>query len=240
MQSGSKRLRLLRTHPGASLAGQLRILINPTRETLATCWQVVLNLGGPCGTYEVHAPRGLQCTGDFLSRSISGELGTVLDEILRAVGWSRPVVMPRSLPSVLAIRSVADVLAAGWLDRNAYDIETGWFDASSGCHVMPWIAAFGLDPTALQKALDTGSRTWDSIAWDVSGYLRIHMRDSVSATDTGLLFDLDTGTVRWAGNASAAEIVDIETVYRHHGRTLEPLVGQLMLALRRGRGLTIS
>jgi len=60
-------LRLLLTHPGISQFGQLRLLLKPRARYVESCIQLVLNLGGPTGTYVVLLNGSETERGDFLA-----------------------------------------------------------------------------------------------------------------------------------------------------------------------------
>jgi hypothetical protein len=117
-------LRLLRSHPGTSVAGQLKLLVNPRSEGIHNCTQVALNLGGPVGTFEVYLNGGQTTTGDFLMPALAGGLATVLDEVERAMSLNAPPLLPASTPQMLTMRLVSEMMTATWLDRQEYGLET--------------------------------------------------------------------------------------------------------------------
>lgn len=117
-------LRLLQAHPGSSRFGQFKLLVNPRVGHVHTTTQLVLNLGGPTGGYEVHIGGAEVSRGDFLTAALSGRLSDVLERVDTAMGLRAPDQLPPSTPSVLAVRSVAELLSSSWLDRQDYGIET--------------------------------------------------------------------------------------------------------------------
>ncbi len=144
-----------------------------------------------------------------------------------------PSQLPPSTPPVLAMRVVAEVFAASWLDRQDYGFETAWFGWSGGSQVQPWAGHFGIDVSGLQSGLDTGRLNWESVYLQLSGLFRV-----------GVMVNGDLGPRAWAFDMGAAvayrlegkqlrETLDIQQSYLDSGRRLEPLAARLLAAMRR-------
>lgn len=227
-------LRLLRSHPGNSVSGQLKLLINPRGDELNACPQLVLNLGGPVGMFSMYV-NGVETTaGDFLTPTLAGDLAGVLSLMEQALGLRAPTSLPSSTPTELAMRLVSEVLTATWLDRQDYGIETAWLDWSGGSRVLPWAVHLGFDVAGLQASLEIGRLEWGEVYLQVSALVRLGvMKDGILVGRT-FAFDMRAGTIVRLDDGKAGEPIDIRQSYSKHGRRLEPLVAQLLMELRRG------
>ena len=225
-------LRLLQAHPGSSRFGQFKLLVNPRVGHVHTSTQLVLNLGGPTGVYEVHVGGAEVSRGDFLTAALSGRLGDVLDRVDTAMGLRAPDQLPPSTPAVLAMRSMAELLSSSWLDRQDYDIEAAWFDWSGGARVQPWASHFGIDVARLQAGLDSGSRGWEEVFLEVSHLFRLGTIKDGDLCDESLVVNMKTGVVTsFAGNQVGKSLA-LQQAYRKHGGRLEPLAAELLIELR--------
>lgn len=231
-QSADHQFRLMRTHPGISVAGQLRFLVNPREETVHSCTQLALNLGGQTGTYEVQVNGSESGRGDFLVRALAGQFLAVVHELETAIGFRAPERFPPSTQPVLAMRLVAEVLTATWLDRQEYGIETAWFDSSGGSRVQPWAAALGFDVLALQSGLDSGRIRWESVYWQVAGIFRLGVMHDGSMGVNAWPFDADRGALLRLDGRRTLHTIDLQTSYVKHGRQIEPLAALLLADLR--------
>ncbi len=134
----SRNLRLLRNHPGSSVNGQLRLLVNPSAGRLADCDQLIMNLGGPTGTFEVRKSGACTAQGEFLWTALSGDPIQVVDRIEQHLGLRGPSLLAPTAPAVLVMRLVSDLLASTFVDRAGLTVETAWFDWSGGSRVQQW------------------------------------------------------------------------------------------------------
>lgn len=230
--SADHQFRLMRTHPGISVAGQLRLLVNPGEETVHSCTQLVLNLGGQTGTYEVQVNGTQSGRGDFLMRALAGQFLAVVHELETAIGFRAPERLPPSTRPVFAMRLVAEVLTATWLDRQEYGIETVWFDSSGGARVQPWAVALGVDVRELESGMESGRLSWEAVYWQVSGLFRLGSIHDGSVSAKAWAFDMDQGiAVKLDGNRPTQSI-DIQNSYVKHGRQLELSAAMLLADLR--------
>lgn len=171
--------------------------------------------------------------GDFLTAALSGRLGDVLDRVDTAMGLRAPGQLPPSTLPVLAMRCVAELLAASWLDREGYGVETAWFDSSEGVRVQPWAAHFGVDVARLQAGLDRGSLGWEEVFMEVSHLFRLGTVKDGDLCDGSLVVNLKTGVVTSFAANQVGKSLALQPAYRKHGGRLEPLVAELLIELRR-------
>lgn len=225
-------LRVVQTHPGASVAGQLVLLVNPRPETILDCPQLVLNVGGPTGTYDVRVSGSSIASGDYLWPTLAGGFGQVLNAVERCLGWQAPSSLPASSNQMLTMRLVAEVLSAMWLDRRQPAIEFAFFDWSGGCKVRSWSRALGVDVVNLQRLLDTGEQPWASVCLSVSGFFRLTIATDEQSANEGWVFDMDAGRACWTHNDQAGEVIHLPDAYKKSHRRLEPIAASLLARLR--------
>lgn len=225
-------LRLLRTHPGNSHFGQLRLLLNPTVGYVQTCLQLVLNLGGPTGTYVVLVNGNETARGDFLAPGLAGQLPTLLNEVEAAMMLRAPISLPTSTPPVLSMRVVAEILTSVWLDRQDYGLETAWFDWSGGPRVQPWASHFGVDVVRLQADLDSGKVEWEEVFLQLTDLFRLGVTKDGALCDPSLVVDMRAGVITSLNGDRPGEPFYLTQCYEEHDRRLEPLVAELLVTMR--------
>lgn len=225
-------LRLLQAHPGSSRFGQFKLLVNPSVGHIHSSTQLVLNLGWPNGSYEVHIGGAEVSRGDFLTAALTGRLGDVLDRVDTAMGLRAPDKLPPSTPPLLAMRSVAELLSSSWLDRQDYGVETAWFDWSGGARVQPWASHFGVDVALLQAGLDRGSLGWEEVFLEVSHLFRLGTMKDGDLCGRSLVVNMKTGVVTSFAGDQVGKSLALQPAYRKHGGRLEPLVAELLIELR--------
>lgn len=216
------------------MAGQLRLLANPNPESVTSCSQVILNMGGTAGTFEVQANGHSIASGDFLNRALAGDLTGVVGGIERALGWQQPTSLPPSSPATLAMRLIAEMLTTTCLDLQASGIETAWFDWAGGCRIQSWAESFGLDVPGINKKLTSGNANWQAEFLRVSGYLRLGTIVDDSMSRKGWVFDIDQGTVSWMDGGQLGPPIVIQDGYVKSRRRLEPLAAKLLIKQRQG------
>ena len=226
-------LRLLRHHPGSSVNGQLRMLVNPSAAGVVDCDQLALNLGGPTGTFEVQAGGSCCGEGEFLWAALSADPINVVDRIERYLKLPHPSSLPKTAPAVLVMRLVSDMLAASFMDRTGLAVETAWFDWSGGSKVQPWAQHFGKDVAALQRIVDIGG-DWQSVFFEVSDLLRLVKPFEVGPGSTEVLFDLHDAAALVLERGQVVEKVDLMAEYDQASRRLEPLTSRMLSRLGRG------
>lgn len=231
------RQQIVRAHPGNSPEGQLLLMVEPERGRWQGCPRVTLNLGGPTGTFEVQGTAATQRVGDFLHTALTQGMDAALATIEDALGWRAPATLPKSSPRTLAMRLVAELLAASWLDRDPLALQHAWFDSSLGCDIRAWASDLGLDREAV-ATMSTAALAGDAATWDrLMGAVRL-VHESVGSTNPDrdvpqLLVSLHDGVAVLKCPASAApERIDLRASYSAAGRRLEPLAAQLLAALR--------
>lgn len=226
-------LRLIQTHPGTSRFGQLKLLINPRVGHIHTSTQLVLNLRGETGTYEVFANGFESSHGDFLTPALSGDLGAVLDRVEAAIGLRAPAQLPPSTPAVLAMRTTAELLATSWLDRQVYGIETAWFDWSGGVRVQQWATHFGVAVGTLQAGLDSGHLGWEEVFLEVSHLFRVVAQKDGDLSGRSLVVDMKEGVITSFDGGKLRKSLALLPAYKQNGGRLEPLAAELLIELRR-------
>jgi len=229
---GAHDLRLLHTHPGASERGQLCMLVDPRAGQVMDCPRLVLNLGGPTGSYEVHAEGRVVAEGEYLWPTLTDDPAQVVDRLERQLGLRAPAALPASTAPVLVVRLVAELLTATCLDRNGLAIETAWMDWSGGVSVKPWAVFFGRDAKEVQQRLDNGQLDWQHAYLDVSSLLRIVPARSEAPAPTECLMDMQAGKVLLKRHGETTETVDVTQAYAAAGRRLEHFAATLLAALR--------
>lgn len=227
-------LRLLETHPGVSARGQLCLLVNPFPGQVMDCSRLVLNLGGPTGTFQVLASGQVQAEGRYLWPFLTENPVLVVDRLERHLGLHAPASLPASTPQVLIMRLIAELLSAGCLERNELCVETGWMDWAGGVSVRHWAAYFGNDVRSLQSGLDCGHIEWQSAYLNISALLRIAPIRNDQLPLVECLMDLDSGQVLIFQQGSTPERVDLPSAYTQANRRIEPLAARLLVALRGG------
>ena len=226
-------LRLLRNHPGSSVNGQLRMLVNPSAAGVMDCDQLVLDLGGPTGTFEVQAGGSCCGEGEFLWASLSADPISVVDRIERYLKLPHSSSLPKTAPAVLVMRVVSDMLAASSMDRTGLAIETAWFDWSGGSKVQPWARYFGKDVAALQRIVDVGG-DWQAVYFDVSNLLMLARSSEGEPASSEVLFDLNEAVALVLENDQVVETIESMKAYDQAERRLEPLTARIFSRLGRG------
>lgn len=230
----SNSLRIIQTHPGISVDGQLVLLINPRPETMTTCPQIVLNIGGSSGTFEIRVGDSTTASGDYLWPTLAQGLGYVLQTLEYQMGWKEPVSLPPSSNQMLTLRLVSELLSGMWLDRNTPGIEFAAFDSSSYCSVMSWSSVLGVDVTKRQAQLGSGQETWTSICLSLSGLFRLAISKDLQGKNEGWVFDMDTGRACWAVGDQMNELIHLPDAYQKSHRRLEPIAARMLERLRQG------
>lgn len=231
---GTHDLRLLQMNPGISECGQLCMLVEPRAGRVMDCPRLLLNLGGPTGTYEVYAEGHLVAEGEYLWPALTDDPAQVVDRLERQLGLRAPAALPASTAPVLVMRLVAELLTTACLDRNGLAVETAWMDWSGGVSVKPWVVSFGGDANEVQQRLDSGQLDWQRAYLDVSSLLRVAPAISEVPARTECLMDMQAGKVLLIRQGESTESVDVAQAYAAAGRRLEPLAARLLAALRGG------
>lgn len=227
-------LRILHCHPGISVAGQLWLLVNPSRDSVSTCTRVSLNLGGTTGAYAIEVGWKEIASGDFLESALAGDLLTTVETIERALGWKPPHSLPPSTPTVLAMRLITELLTTSCLDLQPCEVEMAWLDWSGGCEVLPWAKQFLAHAEDKSVLPDGDTQTSQSDFFRVSGLLRVAPALTDRPSDKGWVFDLVGGTATWMDGKALGRHLDIRKHYAMSHRRIEPLTAQLLIKLRQG------
>jgi hypothetical protein len=200
------------------------------------CSRLVLNLGGPTGTYEVHVEGRCVAEGQCLWSTLTDDdPAQVVDGLERQLGLRTPAALPASTSPVLVMRLVAELLTATCLDRNGLAVETTWMDWSGGVSVQPWVAFFGRDAKDIQQRVDSGQLDWQRAFLDVSPLLRVAPSTGDATAPTQCLMDMLAGQLLVQRYGKTTETIDVAHAYGAAGRRLEPLAARLLAALRGGK-----
>lgn len=227
-------LRLLRSHPGISVAGRLTLYVDPHGGSLYQCKQLSLNLGGPTGTFEVAISGSTVTEGEFLWPALVEDPARVVDRLESLLRLERPVALPPSSPAVVTMRVMAEMLMASLMDRRGLLLEPAWYDWSGGSRVRPWASHFEVDVVGAQKRLDAGSSDWVSIYFSVSNLFRLCFEsDGGGSATTSALFDLETGTLLMTQGPKVRKKIDVMDTFVRADRQVEPLAADSISFLRR-------
>ena len=140
------RLTLQETHPGLSLPGQLRLLLGPSGPRPCAVPKLLLNLGGPAGTYALEGVPGVSGEPrDFVTAMLGGDPREFVDGLCRELGLAVPQSLPKSIPSVLAVRTIAEVFARASFAPGSLRATCACVDTDIGSYVCAWAAAVGVD-----------------------------------------------------------------------------------------------
>lgn len=209
------------------------MLVHPSAGGVVDCDQLVLNLGGPTGTFEVQAGGSCCGEGEFLWAALSADPINVVDRIEQHLKLPNRSSLPKTTPAVLVMRLVSDMLAASFMDRTGLAIETAWFDWSGGSKVQPWARHFGKDVAALQRILDIGG-LWQAVYFDVSDLLRLARSSTGEPASSEVLFDLNEAVALVLENDQVVEAIDLMNAYDQAERRLEPLTARILSRLGHG------
>lgn len=229
----SGNLRLLRDHPGLSVNGQLCVLIDPGVGSVADCDRLIMNLGGPTGTFEVRKSGSCCGEGEFLWAALSEDPVNVLEQIERHLGLQAPSPLPPTAPAVLVMRLISELLATTVMDRRGLFVETAWYDWSGGARVQQWVRRFDRDAKALQSMVDSGGN-WQSVYFDVADFLRLGSACEDEKAGTEILFDMQHAVALVIRQDRVVEKVELMEAYVEFGRRIEPLAANLLSRIARG------
>ena len=225
------KLRLLHSHPGISYAGQLRLFVDPTPDAVTESLQLVMNIAGETGRFEIQRDFQQMTNGDYLQPALQGNLAMTLETIERAFGWATPALLPPSSPDVLVMRLIAEVLTAACLDINNIGVETAWFDWSGGCKVQTWVEQFGVDANAINLKLHSGA-SWDSCFMGVSNLVRIGVVADDTMLSDGWAFNLDSGIAIGTNGSQPSQRFYVKDLYEKCGRRMEHVAAHVLAKLR--------
>lgn len=228
-------LTVLETHPGISIEGQLRLLLDWTPSNAMGSTGLVFNIGGPAGTCHVHRQgQDVGETVDFVTPLLSTAPSGLVDRLERAMGLASTDSLPQSTPPVLVARTLAAALASQCLTTRPLSVTMGWVEMSAGSHVPQWTKMFAPTAPALAAEVHAGRLTWEAAVERV-GHLSALHRD----TGNGPLLDADTPFVGldWRagvmvlGGQPSEKRIHLMSAYQEAGRNLSPLVSQALAHL---------
>lgn len=238
--AGKRHLRLLETHPGSSMRGQLRLLVSAHTTTAPNkSDELILNLGGPAGTADILRAGTVVLSGfDFAGPMLTDDPVVVVDRLESYLGLPKVRKLPPSTPSVLAVRTIASVLTHEWIAPQTIRGTLGLVDHSSGSRVPAWTAAFGIDHQGLTRAIDSGQQTWEQAYAQVHGFVALHntTEDSpvLEAGPPFAAFDLQAGRIVLGSKRTAARWIELMPRYQQQaGRRLAPVIDEVLKHLGR-------
>ena len=231
-------LKLLEQHPGISIRGQLRLLIDPPTTGACRPASITFNFGGPSGTCDIQVEGSASVTGlDFVSPMLQQDPIEIVDRLEGLLGLPRPGTLPPSTAPVLAVRTVSAVLSQDWLARTDLRATLGWVDTSGGCTVPEWIRVFGADLTGLAQEVNRGAMPWREAHAQTHRFVAIH-----EAADGGPMLDADRrfaaldltdGVLILAGHDCLPRRITLAVEYKKGHRRLGPVVDDVLAHLGR-------
>ena len=105
-------IKVLQVHPGISIRGCYHLLFDAPLDRLGDATILILNLGGPSGTYSIRrkgAPENKR-ESDFFFEMLGGDAVAFLDRIDGDLGLKTSKKFPPSTPPVLVARTIATCL----------------------------------------------------------------------------------------------------------------------------------
>lgn len=231
-------LRLLELHPGASMRGQIRLMVERSPATDSLPSAVTFSFGGPSGTCDVEVDGRAVLEGmDFVTPVLKQDPIETVDRLERCLGLRRPQFLPPSTPAVLAVRTLSAVFSHQWLERTSLRATSGWVDATPLCTVPGWTRIFGEDLTELGDRVSRGELSWRDAHAQTHRFLAIH-----ETLDGGPMFEADRafvalemsrGLLIFAGPSVPQRGIDLSVAYKSARRRLGPLVDEVLAHLRR-------
>jgi len=236
--AASHDLRLLETHPGASMRGQLSLLTGRPTAGGAEPASIMFNFGGPSCTCDVRAAGSTVVAElDFVSPMLKQDPIETIDRLEGHLGLRRPESLPPSTAGVLAVRTLSAVLSHEWLARTSLRVTSAWVDASVSCAVPKWTRVFSVDLTDLAGQVNRGAVPWQDAHAQTHRFLAIH-----EALDEGpmlepdrpfVALDLTDGALVFAGPGLSPRRTDLSVAYQTAGRRLGPIVDAVLAHLGR-------
>jgi hypothetical protein len=225
-------LTLQEAHPRLSLPGQLRLLLAPIGPRPYVVPTLLLNLGGPAGTYSLEGVPGVSGESrDFVNAMLAGDPRVLVNGISRELRLAVPQSLPRSTPSVLAVRTIAEVFARAVFSPGSLRATCACVDTDLGSYVCAWAAAVGVDV----RKHDAASRAQRQDPHLVAGHLfAIHEAmygDGPLEVAEGdfVVFDLARGVMHLMHGRQRSASRNLATLYVENARRL---AGAADLALK--------
>ena len=225
-------LTLQEAHPGLSLPGQLRLLLGPSGPRPFAVPRLLFNLGAPAGTYAIEDVRGVDGEPrDFVTPMLGGDPRAFVDGICLELGLALPRALPRSIPGVLAVRTIAEMFARASFAPGSLRATCACVHTDIGSYVCAWAATVGVDVRRHDAA--PGSQRQDPQL--VAGHL-FAVHEAIrsdgpleAAEGRFVVFDLGRGVVHFMDGARRVTSGDLATLYVENARRL---AGAADLALK--------
>lgn len=223
-----RKLRLLETHPGASIEGQLRLLIDWDSTADQIARGVVFNIGGTSGTCCVtRSCIDNESSIDFVTPMLVGDPSLLIDRLDRELGLTTPSRLPPSSAAVVVARTLASALLSQCFSRNSLRVTMGWLDMSAGSAVPDWTQMIYPESTALKEQVQSGKVSWNQ-AFDQLGHLSALHRDNgagplLQSDHPLVLFDWKAGEMIFS-RETGGEKIELMEAYKAAGRSISPIV----------------
>ncbi len=230
-------LYLLESHPGASLRGRLHVRRGTYPAASETDPEIIFNLGGPAGTFEIVQPGNFEGPRqDFVVPMLEGDPIELLDRIDRGLGLHTPTALPKSTPGTLAVRLVAEVMAHESLARIPLRATMGWFDHNGYEGPLPWTKV--VRPDAQVHSQDQSAPSLKAAFNDVGHLLAIHAAphdEMLTDPDNQryAIVDVRKGELNLAQSAKVGSSIDLMQAYQSNGRRLGSIVDRILSHLNR-------
>lgn len=231
------RLYLGESHPGSSVRGRLHVRINPPNGTAFGGREVIFNLGGPSGTYDIRDGQGqLRLGGNFLALMLDGDPVDLLDTLDRALELRTPMPLPASTAQTLAVRLIAQVMAQEFLAKSPLRATMGWFDHNGEAGPLTWALIPDMPSGGTPKDLNAmASRApYDPVSQRVAIH---HAPDEapLQSVDQApiALVDIKSGLLHLVRGTSTVSSIDLTHAYQAADSRLGTEVARVLAHLGR-------
>ena len=227
-------IKILQVHPGISIRGCYYVLFDAHPTRVDDALSLVLNLGGPAGTYRVKSKDG-RADGpeqDFLFSMLGNDPVRVLDQIDKDLGLRAPKKLPPSTPAMLVARTIAACLEHAALSPLHMRTTAAYVDASAyGPHIAAWARHFVPASTEFESHIERGSMPYQKAYAVLWPYMALHLGETPG--DMALspeyearplaLFDFKTGQVQLRIKGKRGVRFSLPDEYAKRGHTLDAI-----------------
>ena len=231
-------IKVLQVHPGISIRGCYYLLFDAPLDRLGDATILILNLGGPSGTYSIRrkgAPE-TERERDFFFEMLGGDAVVFLDRIDGDLGLKTPKKLPPSTPAVLVARTIASCLEELALSPWHMRTTTAWVDASAyGPYIAAWTRHFLPDAAKIKAQGKSGELSFAKGSSKLCRFVALHpcgdsetsALDEMHEEQALALFDFQTGRVLLIADGKLVGEIDLPSEYEKQGRTLRAICSRL-------------
>jgi len=231
-------IKVLQVHPGISIRGCYHVLFDAPLDRLGDATILILNLGGPSGTYSIRrkgVPESKR-ESDFFFEMLGGDAVAFLDRIDGDLGLKTSKKLPPSTPPVLVARTIATCLEELALSPLRMRTTSAWVDASAnGPYIAAWTRYFLPDAAKLKAQGESGELSFAKGYSKLCRFVALHPcghSEDLALGETHeqqplALFDFQTGRVLLIRENNLVGEIDLPSDYEKEGRTLRPICFRL-------------